>query len=220
MIRIDRLTHGYGPRILFRKVSLEIETGECVSLSGASGSGKSSFLHLLAGLMPPDSGDISVGGRLASTSGHVEIPPHQRGVGFVFQSAALWPHMTVAQNVLFGLGGLPLRDRSDRLERVLQATGITALAGRHPDTLSGGEQRRVALARALAPEPRILLLDEPLSNLDAGSKSNLAALIAAAARATRATVIYVSHDPREAAELCVRFFALKAERITEMEPPR
>ena len=217
MIQLDHISHGFADRALLQDVSLTIKPGQRVGLSGPSASGKTTLLNLVAGLIAPDQGRIYLNGVLASSPGCVLVPPYQRGIGFVFQSPALWPHMNVAQNVLFGLGGHSRADRAKLLEQALQATGCVDIAGRHPDSLSGGEQRRVALARALAPKPNLLLLDEPLSNLDKAARRDLLGLIAAAAETTQASVVFVSHDPSEARCFCTRFLTLDCGRIGEEE---
>lgn len=217
MIQLEHLGHGFGGHVLFRDVSLTIAAGQRVALSGPSGSGKTTFLSLLAGLVGPDQGVIRLRGDTASTAGRVIMAPHKRGIGVVFQQSALWPHMSVAQNVLFGLGGFDGQDRASRLEQALHQTGCAPLADRKPDTLSGGEQRRVALARALAPGPRIVLLDEPLANLDDTARADLVAMIARVTSDSGATVIHVSHDASEARGYCDRFLRLENASLCETE---
>lgn len=217
MIRLEHISHGFAGQTLLQGVSLSIAPGQSVGLSGPSGSGKTTLLNLMAGLIAPDQGRIYLNNALASSAAAVLIPPHRRGIGFVFQSPALWPHMSVAQNVLYGLGGYPRAERAALLDHALHVTGSIPLADRYPDTLSGGEQRRVALARALAPKPALLLLDEPLSNLDIAARSDLIRLIAATTRSTQASVIFVSHDPSEARSFCTRFLTLDRGRLSEQE---
>ena len=167
-IGIEHVTKRFGGVIAVRDLSLEIADHEFVTLLGPSGCGKTTLLRLIAGFMAPDQGVIRVGSAPLSTPGGV-VPPERRGMGMVFQSYAVWPHRTVYQNVAFGLevrkvGRVETRTR---VSRVLELVNLAGLEGRYPSQLSGGQQQRVALARSLVVEPGILLLDEPLSNLDA-----------------------------------------------------
>ena len=206
MILATDLTKSFGGVQALRGVSLELASGGVVSIIGPSGCGKTTFLRLLAGLEEPDAGEIWLDGVIASRPGWVR-PPHQRGIGFVFQESALWPHLTVAQNVLFGLGGLERRAARHRAEEVLGQVGLEQFWNRYPHQLSGGEGRRVALARALAPRPRRLLMDEPLSNLDEAARIALLEQIRKSVTREGASLVYVTHDLREAREVggrCIR----------------
>jgi iron(III) transport system ATP-binding protein len=185
-------------------------------LVGASGSGKTTLLRLLAGLELPDAGRIYLDGRLASEPGWA-LAPHRRGIGFAFQRSALWPHMTVAQNIAFGLGDAP-RDRVRvSVWRLLAEMQLDGLADRYPDQLSGGQSRRVALARALAPEPRFLLLDEPLTNIEPELKKRLLTVVRGHAERTGACVVYVTHDADEAAATGGRTSILRDGRLSNRE---
>ena len=144
------------------------------------------------------------------------LAPHLRGIGLVFQSAALWPHMTVAGNIRFGLAGLPAAEARARLAEVVEQTALCGLEQRRPGELSGGEARRVALARALAPRPRYLLLDEPLTSLDSDLRGELLGLIRAVTRESGAGLIYVTHDREEAATVADRTLVLREGRLEEM----
>ncbi|MBN1667129.1 MAG: ABC transporter ATP-binding protein [Anaerolineales bacterium] len=197
MITVQGLSKHFGACKAVDRVSFNLRQGERVVLAGPSGSGKTTLLRLIAGLERPDEGKIHLDGKLASQPGWV-LPPHQRQMGFVFQTPALWPHLTVAQNIAFGISGLPKQQLRQRLETILEEVGLQHLAKRHPAQLSGGEARRVALGRTLAPRPRILLCDEPLTNLDLENKTHLLALIMQAVDASEASLIYVTHDPGEA----------------------
>lgn len=190
------------------EVSFAIRRGEAVALVGPSGSGKTSVLRLIAGLDRPSTGSVLLNGRVASSPEAVLAPP-QRGVGMVFQRPALWPHMTVEQNVEFGLGGLDRQGRRKRLEEVLELTHLRGLERRLPHQLSGGEGQRVALARALAPRPNILLLDEPLSALDSDLHAAMLTLFHEVRRETGATMLYVTHDHQEAAAIAERVVRLR-----------
>src|SRR5205085_8138329 len=155
---------GYGATAAVRDFSLQIGSGELVTLLGPSGCGKTTTLNLVAGFMPPDAGDIVIDGKSVA-----RLPAHRRNTAMVFQGYALFPHLTVARNVAFGLElrKLPKADLDARVKRVLDLVQLTSFADRYPRQLSGGQQQRVAIARALAIDPAVLLLDEPLSNLDA-----------------------------------------------------
>lgn len=174
-------------------VEFEVPAGGTLRLAGPSGSGKTTVLRLLAGLERPDAGEIWLDGRMASRPG-LCTPPHLRGLSMAFQRPALWPHMTVAQNVAFGLIALPKRERRERVHHLLASLDLLPLAARRPRVLSGGEAQRVALARALAPRVPILLLDEPFAHLDLTMKTKAASLIREEKHAAGATVVFVSHD--------------------------
>jgi iron(III) transport system ATP-binding protein len=209
MIAVASLSRWYDGVRALEDVSFEIASGAALAVVGPSGSGKTTLLRLIAGLELPDSGEVLLDGRAASRPGWA-LAPHRRGVGFVFQSPALWPHMTVAQNILFGLRGLPHAEARARLEALLDQTGLKGLERRYPHQISGGQARRVALARALAPRPRFLLLDEPLTNLDTRLKEEMLELILAAARHTAATLLYVTHQMDEATRVARRVLRLEA----------
>jgi iron(III) transport system ATP-binding protein len=219
MIVVDGLTRRYGPVVALDGVTFEVPDEGVVTILGPSGSGKTTLLRLVAGLEAPEAGRIVADGRLLSAPDRV-VAPHLRGMGLVPQSSALWPHMTVAQNVLFGLHGLPRSEARRRLEHLLERTGLTALAGRRPHQISGGEARRVALARALAPRPRCLLMDEPLTNLDGELRATLLALIRDLVCETRASLLYVTHQLDEAAALDGRVLRLRAGRVAGVEGAR
>ena len=204
MIELRDMTKHFGDTVALEGVSMTLARGESLSVLGPSGSGKTTLLRLIAGLEMPDRGQVLLGDEVVSRPGWV-MPPHLRGMGFVFQQPALWPHMTVARNVAFGLGG----PADARLDEVLEQAGLTALRDRLPGELSGGEARRVALARALAPQPNWLLLDEPLTNLDAEAKDEMLDLIGAVARDTGAGLIYVTHDETEATLIATRIVRLR-----------
>jgi iron(III) transport system ATP-binding protein len=189
------------------RVSLTIPDQAQIAILGPSGSGKTTLLRLIAGLEMPDEGSISIGGRIVS-SPEILIPPCERHIGFVFQSAALWPHKTIAGNILFAMGSLSEKEQEERLTVLLDRMGITPLKDRYPDQISGGEARRAALARALAPRPKILLCDEPLANLDHQLRDDLLGLIVEASKLAGSCLIYVTHDEYEAtrvADTILRF---------------
>ena len=166
-ITLVDVTKRFGAHIALDSVSLEVPPGTAAIVLGPSGCGKTTLLRIIAGLEVPDSGQVALEGATVSAAGRVDVPPHRRRLGFVFQDLALWPHLTVRQNLDFVLGSTPLSrlDRNRRAQDALALVRVEELAGRFPHQLSGGEQQRVALARAIVHEPRVLLLDEPLSSL-------------------------------------------------------
>lgn len=195
-------------------IDLDVAHGERVAILGPSGSGKSSLLRLIAGLDSPDEGEIRMDGRVVSMHGKVIVPPHERGIGMVFQDLALWPTLDVRDNVALGLFRRHGRvDSTTRATRALAACGIEPLALRSPGTLSGGEQQRVALARALAVEPRWLLLDEPFGGVDLATRRALLADMATALDSTGTGMLMVTHDPMDAVALCSRAILLEGGRV-------
>ena len=201
-----------------RDVSIRVGQGEVLALVGPSGSGKTTILRTLTGFVAPKRGAIHLGGRLASTDGRILIPPEARRLAMVFQDLALWPHLTVHGNLAFGLAakGLATQERATRIAAILERVGLGRAAKRYPGDLSGGERQRVAIARALVLEPDALLLDEPLTNLDVALKRELLELLRDLLRERRATAIYVTHDPREAAALGDRILVMEHGRIAQV----
>jgi ABC-type Fe3+/spermidine/putrescine transport system ATPase subunit len=193
---LRNVTKSFGRRTVVDDFSLDVPHGSTLGIIGPSGSGKTTLLRLVAGLEIPDEGQIRVGGRLASSAGRLLVPPSHRNVGFVFQDLALWPHMTVAGNLLFVLEarGWPRATRKERVEQMLAIVGMRDRAREYPTHLSGGEQQRVALARAIAAAPDLLLLDEPLSSLDPDLRADLRNQLAAITRTLAVTMMYVTHD--------------------------
>jgi len=212
MIVLEGVCKSFGSHTAVDHVSLEIPDHARVALLGPSGSGKTTLLRLIAGLEMPDNGTISMGDRIVSSS-DVFVPPSERRIGFVFQSPALWPHMTVEGNILFALESLPEEEQQNRLSTLLERMGIPHLRDRYPDQISGGEARRVALARALAPRPETLLFDEPLTNLDRPLREDLLRLIAESAGTNGDGMLYVTHDEDEAAAIADTIIRINAGRI-------
>lgn len=207
MIELAGISKSFGQYPALSNVSFTIPDRARIALLGPSGSGKTTLLRLIAGLDVPDAGTISFDKRIISSPEYV-LPPSERSIGFVFQSAALWPHMTVSDNILFGLDTLPDREQKQRLGSLLERMKITSIKDRFPDQISGGEARRVALARALAPRPSTLLFDEPLTNLDRALRDDLLDLIRESVQETGSTMVYVTHDEYEAeyvADTIIRF---------------
>jgi len=214
-VSVQRVTKRYGDRSVVDSVSLEGNAGESVVIVGPSGSGKTTLLRIIAGLETPDDGDVWLDSRHVSSPGHILVPPHGRRIGFVFQDLALWPHMTVRDHLEFVLkaAGVSPRTRADRVRDTLTLVRIAEMVGRYPHQLSGGEQQRVALARALVGRPRLLLLDEPLSSLDPELRTVLRTELLDLKSAFDVTMIYVSHDPEDAAVLADRVIHMHAGRV-------
>jgi iron(III) transport system ATP-binding protein len=199
---------------------LEIKDGEFVSLLGPSGCGKTTTLRLVAGFLQPDAGEIRVNDKIISSASTL-IPPERRNMSMIFQSYAIWPHMTVFQNVAYGLKFKKLagREIDEKTERLLRVVHLEALKARYPAELSGGQQQRVALARALVVEPQILLLDEPLSNLDANLREEMRFEIRRLHEEFRITTIYVTHDQSEAMVTSDRIAVLNRGRLVQVGTP-
>ncbi|GAA2627400.1 ABC transporter ATP-binding protein [Streptomyces vastus] len=224
-VRIEGLTKrfaGKPPAVAVDDLSLEIEPGEFIVLLGPSGCGKTTTLRCLAGLETPDEGRISLGDQtVLDVRGKVNLPPNKRRIGMVFQSYALWPHMTVRRNI-----GYPLRTRRvprdqarTRIEEAAELVDCAALLDRYPAQLSGGQQQRVALARGLAAQPDLVLFDEPLSNLDARLRDQVRAQLHELHARLGFTAVFVTHDQSEALALGDRLAIMKAGRIEQLDTP-
>ena len=189
-----------GSKEVLRDLSLEVSRGGTLGILGPSGCGKTTALRLIAGLDVPDGGEIWLADQLASSPKRLHVPPRQRNIGFVFQDLALWPHMTVAGNLLFVLEsrGWPAETQKARIDEMLSSVGMSDRAHEYPSHLSGGEQQRVALARALVGTPDLLLLDEPLSSLDPDLRVGLREELVAIPKRLGVTMIYVTHDRADA----------------------
>jgi len=207
-IELQSVGKRVGDTWILRDVTFGIKAGEALGVVGPSGSGKSTMLRLVAGLDAPSSGRILLSGRLASEPGRL-IPPWERGIGIVFQQPTLWPHMTVEENIAFGLARWPRQEARSRVREVLALVKLTGLERRRPHQLSGGEAQRAALARAIVPRPRILLLDEPLSSLDPELHASMVELFLQVRRQYSPTVIYVSHNLQEISTVCELVLALR-----------
>ena len=220
-IRIERVTKRFGAVAAVRDLSLEIHDHEFVTLLGPSGCGKTTLLRMIAGFAAPDEGAIRVDGVVLSTPASV-IPPERRGMGMVFQNYAVWPHKTVFQNVAFGLEvrRVGRTETRSRVTRVLELVNLAGLEGRFPGQLSGGQQQQVALARSLVVEPGILLLDEPLSNLDAKLRERMRWELKELQRRTGITFVYVTHDQSEAMALSDRIAVMHQGEIMQLGAPR
>jgi len=215
-VTIERVSFGYGATAVLGDISLAVARAEFFAFLGPSGSGKTTLLRLVAGFGRPSAGRIRIGERDVT-----DLAPWSRNVGMVFQSYALWPHMTVAKNVAFGLERrrLPRQKIVQKVADALDLVGLSAFADRRPAQLSGGQQQRVALARTLVIEPEVLLLDEPLSNLDARLRLDMRAELKALQRKLGITTIYVTHDQEEANAVADRIAVLDQGRIQQIGTP-
>lgn len=216
-VRLVEVTKRFDERSVIERVSLELREGQAMALLGPSGCGKTTLLRLIAGLETPDDGDIWMAGKKVAAKGRNTVPPRGRNIGFVFQDLALWPHLTVAGNLDFVLRSQrwERRTRKDRIDEVLRMVHMQPHAHRYPSQLSGGEQQRVAIARALVARSQLLLLDEPLSNLDSDLKSTLLEELSALQRRLNVTTLYVTHDKLEAATFADSVVRMKNGRIDE-----
>jgi len=215
ILAITGVDKRYGEQTVLHGINLAVDAGERLVLLGPSGCGKTTLLRLVAGFEVPDLGEIRIGDQRVAADGKNLVPPQRRGVGMVFQDLALWPHMSVAQNIAFGLGaqGLSRSARRRRVGDMLARVGLAELGDRRPSALSGGQQQRVALARALVQEPRILLMDEPLSSLDIELNRRLRGEILDIQRQIGFTMVYVTHDHEEALAIASQIAVLQAGRV-------
>jgi len=215
-LALDNLTKHFGSHVAVDRLTLEVEKGEFVSLLGPSGCGKTTTLQMIAGFVEPTGGAIRLEGRDL-----LAVKPAKRGLGIVFQSYALFPHMTVAENVSFGLEmqGVAAAERARRVGETLELVGLAPFVSRFPRQLSGGQQQRVALARALVIRPQILLLDEPLSNLDAKLREEMQIELRQIQRTVGTTTILVTHDQGEAMALSDRIVVMNHGRAEQVGPP-
>ncbi|SFV38523.1 iron(III) transport system ATP-binding protein/putative spermidine/putrescine transport system ATP-binding protein [Devosia crocina] len=218
MLEISGLTRRFGPQTVLNDVSLTIAPGQVACIVGPSGCGKSTLLRLVAGLDRPDLGTIAVNGTTLSSPGWA-LEPHKRQLNMVFQDYALWPHMSVEKIVGYGLDRLDTESRKTRVLALLDQLRISALADRLPSQISGGQQQRVAIARALATDPALLLLDEPLSNLDVQLRLEMRKEFSTLFRSVGKTVLYVTHDPLEAASFADVLVVMNKGEIEQVGTP-
>jgi iron(III) transport system ATP-binding protein len=215
MIEFRAVSKHYNARPVIDNLYFTVDKRERLVLFGPSGCGKSTVLHLIAGLIVPDSGDILIDGQVAASAGKNLREPEERGIGMVFQDLALWPHMSVAENIEFGLRakGMAEGDRKQRVRDMVDLVGLGSYLNVRPGELSGGEQQRVALARALALSPRILLMDEPLSSLEEALNIQIRKEILHLHDRLGFTLVYVTHSGDEAKEVGTRMLHLRQGRI-------
>ncbi len=221
-IELRNITKKFGDFVAVDNLTLDIKDGDFITLLGPSGCGKTTTLRQIAGLEMPTSGEILIDGKVVfSSDKSIDVAPKDRGVGFLFQNYALWPHMTVYRNIAFGLENLKWKkdDIDRRVKELLKLLKIEEFPDRYPAELSGGQQQRVAIARTLATNPRVLLMDEPLSNLDAKLRMEMRAELKRLHHETGATFVYVTHDQLEAMTLATKICLLDRGYLQQYDPP-
>ena len=217
-VKLVNVTKRFDERFAIDGVSLELREGHAMALLGPSGCGKTTLLRLIAGLEMPDDGEIWIAGQQVAAKGRNTVPPRRRNIGFVFQDLALWPHLTVAGNLDFVLQSQrwARRTRKDRIDEVLRMVHMASHADKYPSQLSGGEQQRVAIARAIVARSQLLLLDEPLSNLDTDLKATLLHELCDLQQQLEITMLYVTHDRDEAATFAHHVALMHGGRIDQI----
>jgi|TARA_B100000700_G_scaffold237891_1_gene264206 iron(III) transport system ATP-binding protein len=219
VLAMHHIRHAYGKHQAVEDVSLYVEQGEVVCLLGPSGCGKTTLLRIVAGLEAVQEGGVDLGGRPIGRPGKAHVPPEKRNVGLAFQDSALFPHLSVLDNVAFGLESLPGKQRRARAMELLEQLGMEGYAKSYPHTLSGGQQQRVALARALAPAPSLMLLDEPFSSLDARLRDRIRDDTLHVLKRVGAGALLVTHDPEEAMFMADRIALMRDGHIVQMGTP-
>lgn len=221
-LQIDLLEVRYSGKAAVRQLNLELASGDLACLVGPSGCGKTTLLRAIAGFVQPASGQIRLGGEVIA-SGKTSLPPERRGVGMVFQDFALFPHLRVSENVMFGLTRGRLRsagpEQHQRVRELLELVGLSQQAHHYPHEISGGQQQRVALARALGPRPRLLLMDEPFSSLDQSLRTRLAKEVRSILKATGTSALMVTHDQNEAFAIADQMGVMFDGALVQMAPP-
>ena len=218
MLRLENLNLSLGKKKILEDVTFDLKEGELLCLLGPSGCGKTSTLRAIAGLETPDSGFVQLNGKTVSNRNSV-TPPYERDIGFLFQDFALFPHLTVAENISYGLSKLSKTAAKNRTEELLQQIGLSEQAKKYPHMLSGGEQQRVALARARAPEPRLLLLDEPFSGLDVSLRQQIREETIQILKENEIASIIVTHDPEEAMLFADKIVLMQNGRVIQKGSP-
>lgn len=217
-LQVEGINHSFGLNPVLEDVSLGVSPGEILCLLGPSGCGKTTTLRLIAGLEPVQHGRIAINDDVVA-DGRINVPPEKRGVSLLFQDFALFPHLTVFQNVAFGLRHLPPDARRTRASEVLEQVGMLRYADVYPHELSGGEQQRVALARARAPRPRVMLMDEPFSNLDVRLRRHVRDIVLHVLKRSVASTLMVTHDPEEAMFMADKIAVMSGGRIQQVDTP-
>ncbi|MCX7896467.1 MAG: ABC transporter ATP-binding protein [Rhodocyclaceae bacterium] len=218
LLVLDAVRHAYGDHLVLEELSLTLQAGQIGCLLGASGCGKTTVLRLIAGFERPSAGSILLRDEVMASPRRF-VPPEKRRIGMVFQDYALFPHLTVADNIAFGLRGMQKEFTRRRVRELLELVGLPAHGDRYPHELSGGQQQRIALARALAPAPHLLLLDEPFSNLDAELRERLSLEVRAILKETQTSAILVTHDQHEAFAMADVVGVMRAGRIEQWDTP-
>ena len=210
MVSLEKISISYQDKSILKDINLQIGERERLVILGASGSGKTTLLRLIAGFIAPFKGRVLIDRQVVSKDGKIVIPPHKREVAMVFQDLALWPHMNVQENIAFGLKikKIPKKERKEKVARMLSLVGLSGYENKHIDQLSGGEQQRIALARALILSPKVLLMDEPLSSLDRVLNERLRKEIVRLQEKFGFTLVYVTHNEEEAEEIGSRIVHL------------
>ena len=218
LLKVDQISAGYDGEAVVSGLSFQVNRGEIVSLLGPSGCGKTTALRAVAGFEPLMDGEIQISQKPVSSAAHT-VPPEHRSIGMVFQDYALFPHLTVAANIAFGLRNKPAVDRKVQVQHLLDATGLKGLGERYPHELSGGQQQRVALARALAPRPSLLLMDEPFSNLDVDLRERLSVEVRDILKSEGISGILVTHDQHEAFAVSDKVGVMRDGRLMQWDTP-
>ncbi len=215
MIELDNITHSYGAGPVLHNFNLNIEGNGLICLLGSSGCGKTTILLLIAGLEIPENGKIVIDNKIVSENGRIVIPPHNRNIGFIFQDLALWPHFTVYKNIAFGLNERKEKDIEDTVSKMLEFFGLQDQAEKYPHQLSGGQKQLVAISRSLVLKPDILLMDEPLANIDVKLKRKILDHIKKLKQNFNLTIVYVTHDHREAFAISDKIVILNEGKIED-----
>ncbi len=209
----------FGDTRILNNISMEFKDGKLTCLLGSSGSGKTTILRLLAGLEKPDTGEIYINGKMVGKNDNILLPARQRQIGFIFQNLALWPHMTVYENIAFGMRIKKIPNMETKIEELLDFFNLRGMGKRYPAMLSGGQQQLAAIARSLALNPKILLMDEPLASIDVKLKTRIRAKIRTLTDNFSISVIYVTHDHHEAFKLADKIVVINDGKIEEEGTP-
>ncbi len=215
IIELKNITHAYGAKKVLEDVSLNIDPGKLTCLLGGSGSGKTTILRLIAGLEIPEKGKIYIENKPVTDDSKILIPSHERNLGFIFQDLALWPHFTVFENIAFGLKERRSQHIEQRVSEILSFFDLKDFDEKYPHQISGGQQQLVAISRALVLEPKILLMDEPLSGLDVKLKRKILEHIKDLKKSFDVTLVYVTHDHREAFAIADQIIVLNEGKVVE-----